>query len=207
MQNKKSYYNQSSLLRMNLQMFADDPEPNPDPGNHTPEPAPEPKQGEKKYTDEDVNNIINRKFAEWEKKQQKALEKKSEAEKLESMNAQQREAHERKELEKKIEELMKKDALSQMAKSARGMLQEKGINASDQLLSMLISEDADTTKASVDSFISLFQAEVGKAVKEALKGETPRTGGASGMTKEQIMAVTNRAERQRLIKENINLFR
>ena len=207
MQNKKSYYNQSSLLRMNLQMFADDTEPNPEPGNPAPEPAPEPKPGEKKYTDEDVDNIINRKFAEWEKKQQKALEKKSEAEKLESMNAQQREAHERKELEKKIEELMKKDALSQMAKSARGMLQEKGINASDQLLSMLISEDADTTKASVDSFISLFQAEVGKAVKEALKGETPRTGGASGMTKEQIMAVTNRAERQRLIKENINLFR
>lgn len=207
MQNKKSYYNQSSLLRMNLQMFADDTEPNPEPGNPAPEPAPEPKPGEKKYTDEDVDNIINRKFAEWEKKQQKALEKKSEAEKLESMNAQQREAHERKELEKKIEELMKKDALSQMAKSARGMLQEKGINASDQLLSMLISEDADTTKASVDSFISLFQAEVGKAVKEALKGETPRTGGASGMTKEQIMAVTNRSERQRLIKENINLFK
>lgn len=207
MQNKKSYYNQSSLLRMNLQMFADDPEPNPEPGNPAPEPAPEPKPDEKKYSDEDVDKIINRKFAEWEKKQQKALEKKSEAEKLESMNAQQREAHERKELEKKIEELMKKDALSQMAKSARGMLQEKGINASDQLLSMLISEDADTTKASVDSFISLFQTEVGKAVKEALKGEAPKTGGAYGMTKEQIMSVTNRAERQRLIKENINLFR
>lgn len=207
MQNKNSYYNQSSLLRMNLQMFADDPEPNPEPGNPAPEPAPEPKPGEKKYTDEDVDNIINRKFAEWEKKQQKALEKKSEAEKLKEMNAQQKADYEREQLEKKVEELMKKEALSQMSRSARGMLQEKGINVSDQLLSMLISEDADTTKASVDSFISLFQAEVGKAVKEALKGETPKTGGASGMTKEQIMAVTNRAERQRLIKENINLFR
>lgn len=207
MQNKKSYYNQSSLLRMNLQMFADDPEPNPEPGNPAPEPAPEPKSGEKKYTDEDVDNIINRKFAEWEKKQEKERQKKSEAEKLKEMNAQQKADYEREQLEKKVEELMKKEALSQMSRSARGMLQEKGINVSDQLLGMLISEDADTTKASVDSFISLFQAEVGKAVKEALKGETPRTGGASGMTKEKIMAVTNRAERQRLIKENINLFR
>lgn len=207
MQNKNSYYNQSSLLRMNLQMFADDPEPNPEPGNPAPEPAPEPKPGEKKYTDEDVNNIINRKFAEWEKKQEKEKKKKSEAEKLKEMNEQQKADYEREQLEKKVEELMKKETLSQMSRSARGMLQEKGINVSDQLLSMLISEDADTTKASVDSFISLFQAEVGKAVKEALKGETPKTGGASGMTKEQIMAVTNRAERQRLIKENINLFR
>lgn len=207
MQNKKSYYNQSSLLRMNLQMFADDPEPNPEPGNPAPEPAPEPKPGEKKYTDEDVNNIINRKFAEWEKKQEKEKKKKSEAEKLKEMNDQQKADYEREQLEKKVEELMKKETLSQMSRSARGMLQEKGINVSDQLLSMLISEDADTTKASVDSFISLFQAEVGKAVKEALKGETPKTGGASGMTKEQIMAVTNRAERQRLIKENINLFK
>lgn len=207
MQNKKSYYNQSSLLRMNLQMFADDPEPNPEPGNPAPEPAQDPRQGEKKYTDEDVNNIINRKFAEWEKKQEKEKKKKSEAEKLKEMNEQQKADYEREQLEKKVEELMKKETLSQMSRSARGMLQEKGINVSDQLLSMLISEDADTTKESVDSFISLFQAEVGKAVKEALKGETPRTGGASGMTKEQIMAVTNRAERQRLIKENINLFK
>lgn len=207
MQNKESYYNQSGLLRMNLQMFADDPEPNPEPGNPAPEPAPEPKPGEKKYTDEDVNNIINRKFAEWEKKQEKERKKKSEAEKLKEMSDQQKANYEREQLEKKVEELMKKEALSQMSKTARGMLQEKGINVSDQLLSMLISEDADTTKTSVDSFISLLQAEVGKAVKEALRGEAPKTGGASRMTKEQIMAVTNRAERQRLIKENINLFR
>lgn len=207
MQNKKSYYNQSSLLKMNLQMFADDPEPNTDPGNSTLEPAQEPKSEEKKYSDEDVDKIINRKFAEWEKKQEKERQKKSEAEKLKEMNAQQKADYEREQLEKKVEELMKKEALSQMSRSARGMLQEKGINVSDQLLSMLISDDADTTKASVDSFISLFQSEVGKAVKEALKGETPRTGGASGMTKEQIMSVTNRAERQRLIKENINLFK
>lgn len=207
MQNKESYYNQSGLLRMNLQMFADDPEPNPEPGNPAPEPAPEPKPREKKYTDDDVNNIINRKFAEWEKKQEKERQKKSEADKLKEMNAQQKADYEREQLEKKVEELMKKETLSQMSRSARGMLQEKGINISDQLLSMLVSEDADTTKASVDSFVSLFQSEVGKSVKEALKGETPKTGGASRMTKEQIMAVTNRAERQRLIKENINLFR
>lgn len=201
-----NFYNQSNLLRMNLQMFADDPQPDPEP-EPTPEPEPEPKSDEKKYSDDDVDKIINRKFAEWEKKQEKERQKKSEAEKLKEMNAQQKADYEREQLEKKVEELMKKEALSQMSRSARGMLQEKGINVSDQLLGMLISEDADTTKASVDSFISLFQAEVGKAVKEALKGETPRTGGASGMTKEQIMAVTNRAERQRLIKENINLFK
>ena len=74
----------------------------------------------------------------------KTLEKidnSSEADKLKEMNAQQKADYEREQLEKKVEELMKKEALSQMSRSARGMLQEKGINVSDQLLGMLISED------------------------------------------------------------------
>ena len=96
---------------------------------------------------------------------------------------------------------------SDLSKQARSMLSEKGINISDDLLVMLVSTDADKTKSSVDSFITLFQSAVKTAVTEALKGGTPKTGGASGITKDQIMAVKNRAERQKLIKENMHLFK
>ena len=54
----------------------------------------------------------------------------------------------------------------------------------------------------------MYKDAVQAAVKEALKGKAPRkgTGGAGTMTKEQILAVKNPSERQKLIAENITLF-
>ena len=156
-----------------------------------------------KYTDADVDDIINRKFAEWQKKQEK---KTSEAERLANMTAEEKAAERMKALEDKIRGYEVAAAKAEMSKQARTMLQDKGLHVNDELLSNLIADDAETTKASVESFISLFTAAVNAAVKEAVKSETPKTGTSSGMTKEQILAVANRAERQRLIKENMNLF-
>ncbi len=165
--------------------------------------APEAKALEAKYTDEDVDRLINQKFAEWQKKQEKRT---SEAERLGRMTAEEKANERLKSLEDKLHEYETRDARAQMANQARAMLQDKGVHVSDELLSNLISEDADTTKASVESFLTLFNTAVEKAVKEAVKGEPPKTGNPTGMTKEQILAVTNRAERQRLIKENMHLF-
>lgn len=198
-------------LFMALQMFAEEPaggEPaGTEPTGHEPaEPkGTEPKnEPEKKYTDEDVNKIIDRKFAEWEKKQSKA---KSEAEKLAGMNAEQKEKYENEQLKKQVEELLRKDALGKMAAVARGMLGEKNISVSDDLIEMLISDDAEKTKSSVDSFINAFQSAVEKAVKDALKGNTPKkTSEPASITKEQIMKVKDPLERQKLIAEHMDLF-
>ena len=203
-------------LFMALQMFAEDPagtepagaEPTgAEPTGHEPaEPkGTEPKnEPEKKYTDEDVNKIIDRKFAEWEKKQSKA---KSEAEKLAGMNAEQKEKYENEQLKKQVEELLRKDALGKMAAVARGMLGEKNISVSDDLIEMLISDDAEKTKSSVDSFINAFQSAVEKAVKDALKGNPPKkTSEPASITKEQIMKVKDPLERQKLIAEHMDLF-
>lgn len=162
---------------------------------------------EKKYTDKDVNDLIERKFAEWQKKQEKQQTKRDEAERLKKMSEQERKDHEMEELRKQVDALQRKDAMSKMATTARNMLKEKGISVGDDLISMMISDDADTTKNSVDAFIEAFQDAVNKAVKDALKGEPPKAGGASKLTKEQIMKVENRSERQRLIKENMELFK
>lgn len=198
-------------LFMALQMFAEEPaggEPaGTEPTGHEPaEPkGTEPKnEPEKKYTDEDVNKIIDRKFAEWEKKQNK---EKSEADRLANMNAQQKEQYENEQLKKQVEELLRKDALGKMAAVARGMLGEKNISVSDDLIEMLISDDAEKTKSSVDSFINAFQSAVEKAVKDALKGNTPKkTSEPASITKEQIMKVKDPLERQKLIAEHMDLF-
>lgn len=159
----------------------------------------------KKYTDADVDRIINKKFADWQAKQEKAVD---EAKKLESMNAQQKAEYQRDQYEKELNALKKQNLLSEMGRTARKMLSDDGINCPDDLVDMIITDDAEKTKKNVTSFSSLFKTAVQNAVKDALKHKT--TGGASsgsGITKEQIMAIKNRAERQKMIAEHMDLFK
>lgn len=195
--------------RINLQMFAEDPAPE----TGAEETQPETTQGLKpetdtqnvpKYTDADVDRLIGQKFAEWSKKQER---KTSEAERLGRMSAEEKAAERMKNLEDRIAEYERKETQTAMTRQARAILQDAGVNVGDELISNLIAEDADSTKASVDSFVKLFKDAVDKAVKDAIKGETPKAGAPSkGYTKAEIMAVKNRTERQRLINENQHLF-
>ena len=72
----------------------------------------------------------------------------------------------------------------------------------------MVTTDAAETKSAVDSFTKLFKDAVEAAVKERLKGETPRkgTGGTVAMTKEQIMAIKDPELRQKKMLENKSLF-
>lgn len=152
----------------------------------------------------DITELLNAKFAEWEVAQKKAAD---EAKKLAGMNAQQKADLELQKMKDQLEEFQKKDALSEMTKVARGMLSDKHISASDELLSMMVSTDADSTKKAVDSFIGLFEKAVTDTVNEKLKGTTPRTGSAaSNLSKADIDKIADRKERQRAIKENLNLY-
>lgn len=164
------------------------------------------KEPEKKYTDDDVNKMFDKKFAEWQKKKDKEV---SEAKKLAEMNAQQKAEYERDQLQKELDSLKKKDALSEMTKTARKMLSDEGISVSDDLLSVLVTTDAEKTKAAVDGFAKLFKDAVEKAVKDKLKGEPPKKGSAGGngtLTKEQIMAIKDPEARQKKMLEHKELF-
>lgn len=197
--------------RFNLQMFADDgadgaggAEDHSDNGSNGADGAGKEKPAAK-YTDEDLDRIIGQKFAAWQKAQEKKL---SEAERLGKMSAEEKAAEHLKDLEKRIAAYEKADAQSKMTAQARAILQGEGLNISDNLIANLIADDADSTKAAVDSFVKLFRAEVEKAMKEKYKGETPRKGssGAATLTKEQILAMPNRVERQKAMEENRHLF-
>lgn len=170
-----------------------------------PAPAATLKKQDAKYTDADVDDILNRKFAEWQKKQQKAVD---EAQKLAAMNATQKAEYERDQLRKELDELKRVSALSEMSKTARKMLSENGIIVPDELLAVMVTEDAEVTKAAVDGFAQMFTEAVEAAVKERLKGEPPRkgSGGAAAMTKEQIMAIKDPELRQKKMLENKELF-
>lgn len=164
-----------------------------------------------KYTDADVDRIVARTIAKERDRAEKQVAaekaKASEAERLGKMTAEEQANERIKALENKLAEAERKEALAAMTKEARAILQSANIVVNDELLSNLVTDDANTTKASVENFITLFNDAVDKKVKEAYKGETPKKGAAATLTKEQILAVANRAERQRLINENLHLFK
>lgn len=200
--------------KFNLQLFADDDSSTSEDGKKSEQQAEEHQnetkkdekkgEGEKKYTDADLNSIIDKKFAEWQKKKEKEV---NEAKKLAEMNATEKAEYERDKLQKQLDEMMKEKSLTEMTKVARKMLSEDGINITDELLANLVSDSAENTKEAVKSFIELFKSAVNDAVKDALKGKAPKNStGPDSITKEKIMKVKDRAERQKLIAEHMDLF-
>ena len=163
----------------NLQMFADDAADTSAPGTaekaddkgaaaDTGKEAPKP---EKKYTDEDVDKIVSKQLA---REREQAKREKEEAEKLAEMNAQQKAEYKLAEAEKRIAELERKESLAEMTKVARKMLSENDINASDELLAMLVTPDAQETKTAIDAFSKLYKEAVESGIKARLRGEAPR---------------------------------
>lgn len=184
-----------------LQLFAEDPEGgegnDPDAGTN-----PEGGEGddgsgaEKKYTDDDVDEIIKRKKAEWEKQKKKDDD---EAKKFAKMNAQQKADYKQQQLEDEIQKLKDERTLSNMRDEARKQLSEKGINISDNLLAFMVSKDAEETKEAVDSFADLFNSAVNDAVKEKARQTTPREGGQFASRKEKL-DIGKMAREARIIK-------
>lgn len=154
--------------------------------------------------DKKISKALDTAHSKWEAEQQT---KEDEAKKLAKMNAEQKAEHEKQQLQKRIAELEAEQTRSQMNSIARGMFLDAEIKASDDLINQLVTNDADDTKKAVEGFISMFNYHLEKAITERLKSTTPKTGASVGaLTKENIMAVKDRNERLRLIKENQALF-
>lgn len=193
------------LFKFDLQLFADEPEDPKEETGKEEEQNQDEQKPELKYSDEDLDKIIQEKKAKWEKQ---AEAKEEEAKKLAKMNAQQKAEHERDKLQKELDALRQEKALADMAKEARKMCADANVGVSDELLAAIITPDADTTKQAVESFITLFKAETEKAVKEALKGGSLKKGpDGNSVTKDDILKVKDPIERQKLIREHMNLFR
>ena len=166
-------------------------------------------EGNQAEFDRRVNKAIKTAVTKSEEKW-KALtdDRLTEAEKLAKMTKEEKAEYRAKKAEKELEELKKMNARTELAKTARKMLADEDINIPDELLGNLVADDADGTKTAVESCAKMYKEAVQAAVKEAIKGKPPKagTGGGNTITKEQIMDIKDPIERQKMIRENINLF-
>lgn len=176
-----------------------------DDGKQVDEAVEQPKaRAEAKYTDSDVDEIVGRKFAQWKAKHEAEV---AEAQKLAEMNATEKAAYELKKANERIAELEGEKNRRELAREVRAQLREAGIDAPDAVVSVLVGKDAEATKKAADGFAEAFSAAVEEAVKRRLAGGAPKTGGQSKPTREQIMGIRDRRERQRAIADNIDLFK
>ena len=131
-------------IPLNLQLFADDEaETEVDQANVDAE-----KETEKTFTQDEVNKIVQDRLAKEKAKNEKAQE---EAKKLAKMNAEQKQQYMVEQLQKELEEYKNKEAKNDMIKEANSMLKDNDITLPDEVVAMLIGDNAEDTKVCVDS--------------------------------------------------------
>lgn len=173
-------YMNNHYNKLNLQLFAEgettEPGANGE-GETTPgEGETKPAVDEKKYTDKDLDRIINSKYAKWKADYDKDLKAaQDEAAKLAKMNAEQKQQYEIDKLKAENAELKKEQMRAELGKTAAGLLQESNVDATPAVLKFVVGDDAETTKSNIDSFVKIIEAAVKKAEVARATGTTPRT--------------------------------
>lgn len=143
----------------------------------------ETKEGEVSYTEETFQQKLKeeteRLAAKYEEELSAKLKAaKEEAEKTAKMTQAEKEKFE---LEKKEKEIAQKEqalALRELKAETSRMLAEAKLP--EEVLDMVLAEDAEATKKNVESFKEVFDQAVQSAVEERLKGTSPRGGGGTG---------------------------
>mgnify|MGYP000052188312 CR=1 FL=1 len=132
------------------------------------------KSGEKKYSDDDVNDIVNKKFAIWKSEHEKEVaEAKAEAEKLAKMNADQKKDYEIEKLKAENEKYKALQVRTELGKEASKQLKEKNIDATAEILDFVVGENAEATSKNIDSFVAIIEKQLALKEAERAKGKTP----------------------------------
>lgn len=167
---------------------------------------------EKKYTDKDVDAIIDKKFAAWQAKRDKAIAeavaKVEEAHKLAQMTEKEKLDHEREAERQELAALRAEKAHAEMVGTARTLLKNDGITIPDEIINVLVTDNADSTSAAVKAFSAMYQNAVNEGVKAQVAGSEPKKGSvASTLSKEEILSIKDPAERRKQIEANMDLFK
>lgn len=168
------------------------------------------KEPEKKYSDEQVDEIIKEKKAKWQKQQDEKIKELEEARKLEKMNEDEKLKYELDKYKRELEEYKQRENQSAMAKVAKNMLIEEGFNISDDLVNNLITDEAETTKENVKDFAGMLKDLVEKEVNERLKGKSPevkKTGVKSSQSqRSEILGIKDAVKRREAMLNHPELF-
>ena len=160
-------------------------------------------QDEKKYTDAEVDAIIDKKFAKWKSEQEA---KENEAKKLAKMNADEKQKYQ---LDQREQELANREqvlARKELTAEAKAMLSERGLPV--ELVGVIDLTSAETVTDSVASIQKAWEDAVQKGVSDRMKGSAPiKTAPQQSieLTKAQFYRMSH-AEKANLKQTNPELY-
>ena len=155
-------------------------------------------KNEKTFTQEELDKILNKKFAQWQKKTEEA---KLEAERRAKLTEAEKLAEERKEFEALKKQFEYEKRVNSTSQSFTGT------ELSCRFADFLISDSDEATTQRVDLFKNAFNEAVEKLVNERLKGNTPKSSASTTntMTKEKFRSMSYK-EKMDLYNNNKDLF-
>ena len=122
---------------------------------------------EKTFTQAELDKILNKKFAQWQKKTEEA---KAEAERKAKLTEAEKLAEERKE----FEAMRKQFEYEKRVNSTSKVLASNNLPV--EFADFLIAENDEATTQRVDLFKNAFNEALEKALTERLRGNTPKVG-------------------------------
>lgn len=108
--------------------------------------------------------------------------------------------------DKRIAELEATIKRNKALRETQEIFVESGLNVSNEVLEMVVADDAKTTLANATAITNLIENVKEATRKELLAGKTPQNFGKPKMTKEEIMGIADPIERRKKISENWGLF-
>lgn len=145
-----------------------------------------------KYTDDDVNDIVNKKFAKWKKELE---EEKKKAEKRAKLSEEERVQEEKRELEEKIAEYERKERVNENAKQISNKLSAANLPHDEELITLITSDDEDASKDALNVIIDY----VAKIKKNNTITDEPNEGGKFD-SKGKKQSLAEMAKEKRIIK-------
>ena len=172
---------------------------------------PETTESDKTFTQDELDHIVQERVKRAVAKAQKDAEDKikqaqSEGERLAKLTKDERAKEEEAKRLADLEAREKAIAVKELRIETQSLLSDEGLPI--EFLDVVMADTAESVKENIASIRKVFDEAVEKRVNERLTQDKPRRGATAGaMTKAEIMAVQDAKERQKLIAENLELFR
>ena len=172
---------------------------------------PETTEADKTFTQDELNHIVQERVQRAVAKAQKDAEDKikqaqSEGERLAKLTKDERAKEEEAKRLADLEAREKAIAVKELRIETQSLLSDEGLPI--EFLDVVMADTAESVKENIASIRKVFDEAVEKRVNERLTQDKPRRGATAGaMTKAEILAVKDVSERQKLIAENLELFR
>jgi hypothetical protein len=165
---------------------------------HDEVPAEPQKPQEKLFTQEEVNNIVEKRL---NKEKTKWRNEVDQAKRLAEMSAEERAREEFRIKQQQFEE--EKAAFEKEKLLVQTQKELSAKNVPIEFADMLVKEDAEATKAAIDAFAQLYNQSVEKGVSNKMKGRPPKTKQtpSDGLDRAAFMKLSL-AEQQKIAKEN-----